>query len=237
MNLIINILKGLSPLVTSLPIGFKYQPCLFAAYLVMSMIGIIGISLYAKLSYKYYYLQQNNDYKLFSQVENFNNVDQDLRKNTFNNLDNAKHYNAYNSLNIIARDLNLDELEKARLYKINDYVFQFYKDFWMVQQKWFLENGRYFQGKKTTKSIPSYVKDEKVDLGFGLTDQLDNWRSIGYIDEHTPIQLECHVYNGPKGHGYTIFARFKIREKTICNQMHYGSETYRGKDDFLWIVS
>ena len=82
-------------------------------------------------------------------------------------------------------------------------------------------------------SIPDYRRNEKVNLGFGLTDQVDDWRTIGYLDDYAPVQLECHVYEGPNGHGYILKARVRINGVIWRNQMHIGLEN-RGPS-YVWV--
>ena len=83
-------------------------------------------------------------------------------------------------------------------------------------------------------NIPDYTTDGKVELGFGLSDQVDDWHSIGYVDEYAPVQLECHVYDGPHGHGFTVFSRVKINDAVWQNKMHIGPEDYRDDGNFEW---
>jgi hypothetical protein len=125
------------------------------------------------------------------------------------------------------------DLERFRI--IQDYLFRFYKQFWQVQTEWYKSRGRYFQGKKTMPHVPSFKRDGKVKSGYGLTDQVDDWSAIGYLDVFSPVQLECHVYDGPDGKGYTVFARVKAQGKIWRHKMHWGPEKGEELDNFRWV--
>lgn len=135
------------------------------------------------------------------------------------------------------RDLNTMFHEETALDKgrrINDYVFRSYQDIWKIQKIWFQERGRYFQGKATMSVVPDYKNDEKVELGFGPSDQIDDWRSVGYADEYAPVQLRCDVYEGPQGHGFIVTSRMKIDGGVWKNQLHHGAEA-RGIQNYRWV--
>lgn len=135
-----------------------------------------------------------------------------------------------------------NSLEKAfqgtkdleRLRQINDYTFKIFRDLWFAQKSWLTRNGRYFQGKVTMPQPPHNLSNQPIEHRFGLSDQVDDWLDIGYEEQYAPVQLECHVYNGPKGHGYTILAKFLYEGQVWTNQMHVGSERSRDAGNFTW---
>jgi hypothetical protein len=126
-------------------------------------------------------------------------------------------------------------LEDQRSREIQDYIFRIYKEIWFIQRKWMQVNGRYFQGRTTMPTVPLFERDGRVEFGFGLSDQVDGWVDIGYIDEYAPVQLECHVYQGPEGHGFIVYARVQVDEEIWITQMHYGPEDYRDSNNYLWV--
>jgi hypothetical protein len=155
-------------------------------------------------------------------------LDQDSKK-FLNMLDTAKR-----RADDVRLRVQATPLDDQRSRTIQDYIFRIYKDIWFIQRKWVQVNGRYFQGKTTMPKVPLFEQDGQVDFGFGLTDQVDDWIDVGYIDEYAPVQLECHVYEGPKGQGFTVYARVQVDEQVWTNQMHYGPEEYRDAYSFLW---
>lgn len=148
----------------------------------------------------------------------------------FNNLDKGKRAADNQLESIAAGDVNT--LRRLRL--INDYVFKTYKKIYLNQIKWFNKNGRYFQGRKTTSKVPKYQKPEKLILGPGLSDQVDNWSEFGMLDDDSaPVQITCDVYEGPNGHGYVLTAKFSIENQIWQNQMHIGNES-NNITNFQW---
>ena len=127
------------------------------------------------------------------------------------------------------------ELDERRLRQINDYTFRAFRDLWFIQHEWNSRNGRYFQGKTTMRNTPSFERNSAVQLGFGLTDQVDDWRDIGYNEAYAPVELECHVYEATTGHGFTCWARVAVAGATWQNQIHVGPEEYRNAGNFQWI--
>lgn len=124
--------------------------------------------------------------------------------------------------------------EWDRFRRINDYAFRVFREMRFIQEKWFRVYDRYFQGLRTMPEAPSYRSDGQVQIEYGPTDQSEHWHDIGYSDKFAPVQLECHQYRGPRGDGFTVYARVRIRD-TICQIiMHIGGETERSKEDFVW---
>ena len=122
--------------------------------------------------------------------------------------------------------------DSTRVRVVNDYTFRAYQDLHDIEQAWFDAKGRYFQGKRTMSAVPDFRENRRVELGFGLTDQVDDWRDVGYQDEYAPILLRVDVYSGPKGHGFIVTAEVKIDGQVWQNQMHEGPED-RGPS-FIW---
>jgi hypothetical protein len=120
-----------------------------------------------------------------------------------------------------------------RLRAINDYTFRVFRDIRFVQGKWFQENARFFQGKPTMPHPPGGEADARVEFAFGPTDQVDDWRAVGYADQFAPVQLWCDVYGGPLGQGYIVTARLTLAGKVWHNQMQVGPEA-RGVINYLW---
>jgi hypothetical protein len=126
-----------------------------------------------------------------------------------------------------------DQVPVERLRTINDYTFKIFRHMRFVQKKWFEANGRFFQGKPTMASPPSHVMDGKIEFAFGLTDQVDDWRDIGYVDRLAPVELRCDMYEGPQGHGYIVTASVRVNGEVWRNEMHVGPEP-RGVIQYLW---
>lgn len=129
----------------------------------------------------------------------------------------------------------LKEHDITQLRRMNDYTFRVFRDLWFIQNEWYRRNGRFFQGKTTMPDPPNFNSDSEVKLGFGLTDQVDDWRDIGYDESYAPVQLESHVYDGPKGQGFTVWARLRVANKIWQNQMHIGPESHRDENNFAWV--
>lgn len=66
------------------------------------------------------------------------------------------------------------DLDSRRVRVVNDYTFRAYQDLHVIEQVWFDAKGRYFQGKPTMSAVPDFRENRKVELGFGLTDQVDD---------------------------------------------------------------
>jgi hypothetical protein len=120
-----------------------------------------------------------------------------------------------------------------RLRVVNDYTFKLFRQMRFVQEKWFNANGRFFQGKATMPSPPSVLTDGRVALESGLTDQVDDWRDVGYVDQSAPVQLRADVYEGPQGHGYIVTAKMLVGRQVWLNQMHVGPEQ-RNVQQYVW---
>lgn len=127
---------------------------------------------------------------------------------------------------------NSDQEELSRLRKVNDYTFRIFRDLWFIQSDWHARNGRYFQGKETIPNFPRLGKNSAVEYGFGLTDQVENWRDVGYGDKYAPVSLRSDVYSGPEGDGYIITMTFLVGDKKWTIFMHEGPED-RG-ESFVW---
>lgn len=149
-------------------------------------------------------------------------------KEFLNGLDVAKR-RADESLRQISSGHNM-----PRLKEVNDYTFKIFRDIWFAQKKWIMANGRYFQGSITMPNPPRNLENKSVFHRYGLTDQVDDWLDIGYADEYAPVQLECHVYDGPSGQGFTVWAKFAYKGAVWVNQMHVGPERSRNDSNYVW---
>ncbi|MCK6479621.1 MAG: hypothetical protein L6R43_05555 [Planctomycetes bacterium] len=150
----------------------------------------------------------------------------------------------------LVRQLDKDKKEALRIWKrsmhqnaesgplarANDYAFKICKDVYFIQLKWFAVNGRYFQGKETMREPPDFREGGQVNLGVGLTDQVDDWFTVGYSDSSAPVQLRCDVYGGPSGQGYAVTARTKVGEDVWRFQMHRGPEEERDAGNLRWTL-
>ena len=125
-------------------------------------------------------------------------------------------------------------VDEERLQDVHDYVFKAAKYLWHIQQNWAEANGRYFQGKKTMPEPPDYKSNAEVSLPRGLTDQIDGWREIGYVDEFAPVQLECHTYRSEEGDGYIFKARVKVSDAPWILNMDYGPLDRFGSQNLRW---
>jgi len=133
------------------------------------------------------------------------------------------------------KEASAPEVQQEALAIANDYTFKVYKEIWFVQERWRAVNGRYFQGKSTMPEAPDYLAGGRVDLGVGLTDQVDDWFTVGYSDAIAPVQLRCDVYSGPQGDGYTVQAHVSVLGALWRNQMHIGSEPHRDVGNLQWL--
>ena len=122
-----------------------------------------------------------------------------------------------------------------KLRKINDYSFRFFRDMWFIQSEWYDRNGRYFQGKETMKDIPVVGKNSEVSYKFGLTDQVENWRDVGYLDKYAPVSVKSDVYSRPKGDGYILTIKFVFNTEVWQIQMHEGPEDR--SESFVWMTN
>ncbi|OGJ67028.1 hypothetical protein A3B61_04745 [Candidatus Peribacteria bacterium RIFCSPLOWO2_01_FULL_53_10] len=147
----------------------------------------------------------------------------------YNRLDIAKR-KADNGIEAFFREQSGEKLPDVR--KANDYAFKVFRDMWFIQDEWLERNGRFFQGKATMKSPPELGSGSKVEFDFGLTDQVENWKDIGYLDQEAPVSVKSDVYEGPNGKGYTITVQFKLNEQNWTMKMHEGPED-RGTS-FIW---
>jgi hypothetical protein len=146
-----------------------------------------------------------------------------------NELDSAKRRGDETLSRELARESPIE-----RLRAVNDYTFKVFRQMRFVQEKWFKANGRFFQGKSTMPSPPPVSTDGRVALEFGLTDQVDDWRDVGYVDQIAPVQLRADVYEGPQGHGYIVTARFLAGQRLWANHMHVGPEQ-RNVHQYVWM--
>lgn len=129
---------------------------------------------------------------------------------------------------------SVEGVDEERLQDVHDYVFKVAKYLWHIQQNWAEANGRYFQGKKTMPEPPDYRFNAEVSLPQELTDQVDGWREIGYIDDVSPAQLECHTYRSSEGDGYIFKARVKVNGTTWILNMDYGPLDRFGSQNLRW---
>ncbi len=124
--------------------------------------------------------------------------------------------------------------DTSRLHVVNDYVFKVFRHLHFVESAWLKAHGRYFQGKLTMPTAPDYRANAPVALGVGLTDQVDDWRDVGYVDQYAPVALRTDVYEGPGGHGYVVTAQVRVNADLWQNQMHEGPEP-REVRQFRWV--
>jgi hypothetical protein len=132
--------------------------------------------------------------------------------------------------------VSITDIEKERLRKINDYAFRFYRDFVLLQALWFRDNGRFFQGKPTTQKVPDFNQDASVIQSFGLTDQIEDWRDVGYVDRYAPLQITSDVYEmpTPNGHGYQVTLKVSIEGVVWTNKLHVGPDAARDEANMMW---
>lgn len=123
----------------------------------------------------------------------------------------------------------------VRLFQINDFVFQLFRDMWFVQRNWFDVHGRYFQGLPSALVIPEYYADSHVNL-IAPTDQLDGWADLGLLQLTVPVQFWCDMYQAPDGHGYKVLCLVRVNDHIWANQMHQGPEFYRSSGNFRWQI-
>lgn len=174
----------------------------------------------------------NYRYSYFSKISDLINTKDvlDIEAKAFlKELDSNKRLSDQSIMTFLSKS----NIDINRIRKINDYLFKIYRDIWFIQKKWKEIKDRYFQGRVTMIEIPDYLSDGEVHIT-GLSDQTDDWEDIGYMEEYAPIQLECHVYEGPSGHGFVVFGKIKINGEIWQNKMHIGSEIYRNDNNFMW---
>lgn len=125
--------------------------------------------------------------------------------------------------------------EQGRFHRINDYAFRIFRDLCFIQERWHSLHRRYFQGLRTMRDPPSYKNDARVEIEFGPHYQLDHWSDLGYADEFAPVQIVCDQYVGPRGDGFNVFARVKIRDRVWQIAMYFGAEADDQPPSFVWI--
>lgn len=178
-------------------------------------------------------VKANYRYSYFSKISYFINTKDvlDIEAKAFlKELDSNKRLSDQSIMTFLQKS----NIDINRIRKINDYLFKIYRDIWFIQKKWKEIKDRYFQGRVTVIEIPDYLSDGEVQIT-GLSDQTDDWEDIGYTEEYAPVQLECHVYDGPSGQGFAVFGRVKINDEVWQNKMHIGPEIYRNDNNFMWI--
>jgi hypothetical protein len=173
---------------------------------------------------------QGADYRYFD-LQKCNVAAASLRTEVKQQLEGGKRL-AYKVLKQIGRDDSM----RDRLSEINNYVFRIYHDMLLIQSRLYKDHGKYFQGKPTVPNPPSYKRDGYVFERSGLSDQIENWRDIGYLDECAPVQLRCDVYDGPSGAGFIVTARFRIDDQMWESVLHEGSED-RNIENYVWKAS
>lgn len=170
---------------------------------------------------------KRGDYQYFD-LDKCNVSATHLRKEVRQQLEDGKR-RAYKILKKAGRNDSMRE----RLAEINGYVFRVYHDMLLIQSHMRKSRGKYFQWQPTMPSPPSYKRDSYVFERRSASDQIGNWRDIGYLDECAPVQLKCDIYDGPSGAGFIITVRFKIDDQVWKSVLHEGPED-RNIENYVW---
>jgi hypothetical protein len=98
------------------------------------------------------------------------------------------------------------------------------------QTAYYLSHGRYFQGLSTHSEPPSDGLASTAELANSKpTDQAESW--LDWLKQKMPTTLpyamRIDVYDGPRGHGYTITFQVVIEGINYTRQEHVGPESDR----------
>ena len=201
-----------------------------AGLLLLSAILLVTGGFVGKLAWKAYDEADTRKSYTFRYFEGsrYLTVDEPRHKDLRKRLDTEKRKADEELIKIVSRPM-----DKSQLHRTNDYTFRILRDIYQIEEAWREQNGRYFQGKNTMRRPPSYREIEKVDLGFGLTDQLDSWRDVGYADIYASVRFKVDVYEGPQGHGFIVTVETMVDGRIWRLQAHSGPEN-RGIKNFRW---
>ncbi len=90
---------------------------------------------------------------------------------------------------------------------------------------YFATHGQYFQGLLTPRNIRN--SDGPTDLGRRPHDQAESWADAGFVlPVSVPASIEIHVYDGPRGQGYTAILHYKSGGKEFTKARSVGPEAF-----------
>jgi hypothetical protein len=97
------------------------------------------------------------------------------------------------------------------------------------QQAYLASKGRYFQGLRSSSTIPADGADVPPDnLTAHPHYQAESWQSMGGFPATEMSQIECHQYDGPQGKGFVLILTVLLAGQTWRRTVNYGPETWRG---------
>lgn len=93
------------------------------------------------------------------------------------------------------------------------------------QAAYLATNGRYFQGIRTHSPVPADGAGAAPDPSRKPTDQAESWQDAGFaLPAAMPAALAVHVYDGPKGKGYTAILEVLVTGKRLMRAESFGPE-------------
>ena len=95
------------------------------------------------------------------------------------------------------------------------------------QTTYFEARGRFFQGLVTHSEVPAAdaAPDRAADHP---TDQAESWLDMGGLPPLMRSRLRIDIYEGPRGHGYTVMLEARVADGTAWSRRrNVGAETER----------
>ena len=105
-----------------------------------------------------------------------------------------------------------------------------------LQEQYFAEHNRYFQGIPTDDILFTAEAPVAVDETKKPDDQAENWQEFGFPRSSTLVSYSIDVYDGPNGKGYTLQAAFEQDGARYHVSRHRGPENYRDTHNNIWIA-
>jgi len=107
-----------------------------------------------------------------------------------------------------------------------------------IQALYFATRGRYWQGIITPDTPPDELTTAKAPvLTKKPTDQAESWadefKGVDVLPATWPAQMQVDVYEGPKGHGYTVTLYCLEGGKKQKRTWNYGPEDWRQDKDWV----
>lgn len=97
-----------------------------------------------------------------------------------------------------------------------------------LQETYFTNHGRYFQGLITHTTEPADDIDSPPNrLLVKPTDQIEHWGDFTTLPATMPAALVIDVYNGPHGSGWQATVFVRVLDNVYMRTQQVGAETWR----------
>jgi len=106
-----------------------------------------------------------------------------------------------------------------------------------LEESYFAEYGKYFQGLPTKDVTFSGESATSFDAELKPADQPKNWRDFGFNPGAALVSYAIDVYDGPAGKGYTLKASFERNGVSYTFSRHNGPENERNISTNEWVSS